>query len=146
MSVSSSSRARAAASAADLAAKAVARSDPTQPRATPRSVSLQIGIVGTQRQAVLGARGEHAVGLDHTLGGEVVDQHAEIGLGAVGDEIGRAPAGRQGGVDAGEQALGRRLLVAGGAVDLAGEEQAAQGTQLQVGSSSRGSMWSYSMA
>ena len=93
VSVSSSSRARAAASAAALAAKARARSGPTQPSGHAARRQPQVGIVGAQRQAVLGARGEHPVGLDHALRGQVVDQHAEIGLGAVGHEVG--PRGRR---------------------------------------------------
>jgi hypothetical protein len=39
-----------------------------------------VGIVFAQRQAVFRAAGEHAVGLGHALGGEVVDQHAKIGF------------------------------------------------------------------
>ena len=42
-----------------------------------------IGIVGAQRQTILGARGEHAIGLGDAAGHEVVDHHAEIAVGAV---------------------------------------------------------------
>ena len=40
------------------------------------------GVVAAQLQAVLGARGEHAVRLGDLLGDQVVDQHAEVGLAA----------------------------------------------------------------
>ena len=41
-----------------------------------------VGIVGAKRKAVLGAAGEHAIGLGHAAGDEVVDHHAEIAVGA----------------------------------------------------------------
>src|SRR5690606_33814669 len=73
-------------------------------------------------QAVFGARGEHAIRLGRAVGDQVVDQHAQVGLVAPRrPRFQRAHGAR--GVDAGEQALGRGLLVTGGAVDLAGEEQ-----------------------
>src|SRR3546814_7430967 len=36
------------------------------------------GIVSAKPQAELGARREHAIGLGHTLGRQIVDHHAEI--------------------------------------------------------------------
>jgi len=75
-------------------------------------------------QAELGAAGEHAVGLGHALGDEVVDQYAEVGL-VARRQPGRLAPALQGGVEAGEQPLGRGLFVASGAVDLPSEEQAA---------------------
>ena len=92
----------------------------------------QVGIVLAQLQPVFGAAGEHAVGLGHAAGDQVVDQHAEVGLVAP-----RAPAGlaarQERGVDAGQQPLRRGLFVAGGAVDLPGEEQAGDRLGLQRG-------------
>ena len=80
-----------------------------------------------ERQAILGAAGEHPIGLVDAAGDEIVDQDADVGPRAVEDQ-GRIALDRQGGVDAGDQPLGGRLLVAGRAVDLTGEEQA--GTRL----------------
>ena len=40
----------------------------------------QVGVVLAQLQPELGPAGEHAVGLGHALGDQVVDQHAEVGL------------------------------------------------------------------
>ena len=41
-----------------------------------------VGVVGAQAQPVLGARGEHAVGLGDAARHQVVDHHADIGVGA----------------------------------------------------------------
>ena len=53
-----------------------------------------VGVVGAQRQAIFGARGEHAIGLADALGDEIVDHHAEIGFGAVEDAP-APPAGQR---------------------------------------------------
>jgi hypothetical protein len=83
-------------------------------------------------QTELGTAGEHAVGLGHALGGQVVDQHAQVGdvsawrpraAHVVGQAFSLAALKRC--VDTGEQALRRRLFVPCGAVDLSGKEQAA---------------------
>ena len=81
-----------------------------------------IGVVGAQDQPVLGARGEHPVGLAGAAGDEIVDQYADIGVGAVEHERLR-PRRRERRVEPGDQPLRRRLLVAGRAVDLAGEDR-----------------------
>ena len=75
---------------------------------------------------MLGAAGEHAVGLGGGLGDQVVDQDADVGLIAAEDEVGSAACDVLGGVDAGDEALAGGFFVAAGAVDLAGEEQAAR--------------------
>src|SRR5690606_35326631 len=85
-----------------------------------------------QLQAVLGARGEHAVRLDGAVAGQVVDEDADVGLVAPRRPR-RLAAGGAGGVEAGDQALRRRLLVARGAIDLAGEVQAGDRLRLQGG-------------
>ncbi len=84
----------------------------------------QIRVVLAQLQPVLGARREHPIGLGHAARDEIVDEHAEIRLVAP-----RRPAflaarvTRR--VDAGEQPLRRGFLVSRRAVDLPGEEEAA---------------------
>src|SRR5690606_12956129 len=84
----------------------------------------QVGVVLAQDQPVFGTRGKHAVRLLGTQGNQVVNQYADIGLVAA-----RAPGvsalGAQRGVGPGQQALGAGFFITGGAVDLAGEEQAA---------------------
>ena len=42
-----------------------------------------IGIIRPQRQPVLGARGEHAIGLGDAARHQIVDHDAEIAFGAV---------------------------------------------------------------
>ena len=81
-----------------------------------------IGIVRSQAEPILGAAGEHAIGLGHAVGGEIVDHHADIGLGAIDDELGQRQRGC-GSVSAGHKALCSCFLITGGAVDLAREEQ-----------------------
>ncbi len=90
----------------------------------------QVRVVLPEQEPVLGAGGEHAIGLARPQGDEVVDQHAEVGLVAARTPgcFATHPAGR---VDAGQQALGGRLLVTGGAVDLPGEEQPLDRPRLQ---------------
>src|SRR3546814_17290133 len=61
-------------------------------------------IIGTQAQPIFGAAGEHAIGLGDPAGHEIVDQHADVGLGAVDHESGGLPlaawsTGSQGRVD-----------------------------------------------
>ena len=81
-----------------------------------------IGIVGPKAKAILGATGKHAIWLCYAVRGEIVDHHADIGLGAIDDELGQRQRGC-GSVSAGHKALCSGLLITGGAVDLAGEEQ-----------------------
>jgi hypothetical protein len=83
-----------------------------------------VGVVDAQVQAELGARGEHAVRLVGALGDEVVDEDAGVAFGAVHGE-GRLAFEPERGVDAGHDSLAGRLFVAAGAVDLAGEVEAA---------------------
>ena len=75
-----------------LAAKARARSPPTAPSAQPDRGQPLVGIVGPQGQPVFGARGEHPVGLAGAAGHQIVDQHADIGVGAVERRAAAAPA------------------------------------------------------
>ena len=48
----------------------------------PRRRQALVGVVGAQAQPVLGARGEHAVGLGDAARHQVVDHHADVALGA----------------------------------------------------------------
>jgi len=81
----------------------------------------EVGVAAAKQHPVLGARGEHPVRLVHALRDQIVREHAEIGLvPAEGQRL--LPSGRQRGVGAGQKPLGRGLLIAGGAVELAGEE------------------------
>ena len=84
-------------SAASLAANARARSAPDDAECLARRRQTPVGVVGPQRQPIFGARGEHAIGLADALRGQVVDQHADIGVGAVerpAARAGRPPARR----------------------------------------------------
>src|SRR6185437_6996601 len=74
--------------------------------------------------------GEHPIRLASTARDEVVDQHSQIGLAAL-RQPGLALADCQGRVDAGDEALRRRFLVARRAVDLAGKEQPPETSGLQ---------------
>src|SRR6185437_3987051 len=75
-------------------------------------------------------RGEHPVWLGDAAGDEVVDHHAEIAIGAIEHDW-RGTAGRKRGVEPSHKALGGSSLIAGGAVDLAGQEEALQTTGLE---------------
>src|SRR5690606_16449194 len=90
----------------------------------------QVGVVLAQAQAILGSAGEHPVGFRNAARDQVIDEHTEIGLVAARTPW-LAAGDLQGGIDAGQQALRSGLLVTGGAVDLAGEEQTADGARLE---------------
>ena len=119
-----SRRARAVPRSALCSSNCVLRLSPTRPTSIPSGGQALAGIVGAQMQAELGPRGEHAIGFADAARHQIVDHHPEIGLGPRHAQ-GRSSERRQGRVGAGQQALRRRFLVAGGAVDLPGEEQAA---------------------
>ena len=92
----------------------------------------QVGIVFTQQQTMLGARSEHAVGLGSAQSNQIIDQNTEIRLIAPRTP-GRLTLNSQGRIQTGEQPLGGRLFIAGGAVDLAGEVQTFDRARLQRG-------------
>src|SRR6185312_17040189 len=89
-----------------------------------------VGVVLAKEQAMLGARGHHAVRLVGALRRQVVDEHAGVRLIARQYEL-VAPELRQRRVGAGEEPLRRRLFVAGGAVDLPGEIEPAHALGLE---------------
>ena len=89
-----------------------------------------VGVVDPQAEPVLGARGEHPIGLADAARDEVVDEHADVGFGAVeGDAVG--PGGEARRIEPGDKPLRRRFLVAGRAVDLAGQEEARKALRLE---------------
>ena len=83
----------------------------------------EIGVIFAQHQSILGTTREHAIRLADTACREIVDEHADIRFMTL-----RMPLifllclPRR--IQAGEQSLRRRLLVAGRAIDLAGKVQA----------------------
>ena len=83
----------------------------------------QIGVVFTQHQAVFRTRGKHAVRFFGTESTQIVHQDAKVGLRAA-----RRPplflGGETSGVQACQQALSGGFFITGGAVNLAGKEQA----------------------
>ena len=89
-----------------------------------------VGVVDPQAEPVLRARGEHPIGFADAARDEVVDEHADIGFGAVeGDAVGAGGEARR--IQPGDKPLRRRFLVAGRAVDLAGEEEARKALRLE---------------
>ena len=109
-----------------------------KPRLNPEGGQPLISIVRPQRQTIFSARGEHPIGFRDPASDEVIDHHADIALRAVNRKnalarrniIGRAPrTGRARAprcISARDQALGAGLFIAGGAVDLPGEEKPAE--------------------
>ena len=80
----------------------------------------RVGVVLTQKDAILGAGGEHAVRLVYALCDQIIDENAYISLVAVQD-YGRVSSALAGRVDACHQSLSRCFLVARGAVYLSRE-------------------------
>src|SRR5271156_4896719 len=104
------------------------RPRPLRANAAERDTSVGqalVSIVRPQRQPIFGTRCEHAIGLGDAPSDEVVDHHADIAFGAVEHDR-RATMGARSGIKAGDETLRGSLLIAGGAVDLTGEEQPRQ--------------------
>ena len=91
----------------------------------------EVGVVVPEQEPVLGAAGEHPVGLVDPPGHEVVDQDADVGLRAVDDERVGSPGPSRAALIPAIEPLRGGLLVAGRAVDLAGEEEAGDGLGLE---------------
>ncbi|MNS62987.1 hypothetical protein D3C72_960700 [compost metagenome] len=85
-----------------------------------------VGVVLPQQEPVLGAARQHAVGVADVLGDQVIDHRADVAV-LARQHDGREPECPARGVDAGDDALGRGLLVARGAVDLPSGEEAGRG-------------------
>src|SRR3954468_18635510 len=90
----------------------------------------RVGVVLAQHQTIFGTARKHPVGLGYAAGDKVIDQHAKIGLVPAWPPAGVSP-GKKRSVDAREQPLGCRFLIACRAIDLSGEEQARYGLRFQ---------------
>ena len=122
----SASAARSAAPSAsffDFAAKASARAPSDAADGDAERRQTLIGIVGAERQPVFGAAREHAVGLGDAAGHEIVDHHAEIAVGAADMKRASPPPATSAAFTPATSPCARGFLVAGRAVDLAGEEE-----------------------
>ena len=86
---------------------------------------------------MLGARGEHAIRLEASLGDQVVDEDADVRLVAPQLERRLASARAMRRVDPGDESLRRGLFVAGRAVDLPGEKQSARPASSRAAASAR---------
>ena len=84
-----------------------------------------ISVIVAEEEAMLGAGGEHAVGVFDTFSHEVVDHNADEAVVAGEDDFGLI--GRKAGsVDSGDDALPGGFFVAGCSVDLPGEEESGE--------------------
>ena len=110
--------------ACDAAENFSQRASSTRPTRPASGVRRRSALSGRRHQAVLGPAGEHAVRLVDAPGHQVVDHHADVRLVAAAAPAARCPRSATRGVDAGDQALRGGLLVAGGAVDLPGQDTA----------------------
>ena len=81
-----------------------------------------VGIILAQQDAVLGARGKHAVRFIHATGHQVINQHTDVSL--VTAQGKRFTTGHiLVGIDAGNESLPCRFLITCRAIDLPGKEQ-----------------------
>ena len=81
-----------------------------------------IRIVLAQPQTKFGTGGEHPIGLPGAVIDQIIDQHTEIGF-IPTRTPGLLPCDLTRRIESGKQTLGCRFFIAGGAIDLAGEEQ-----------------------
>ena len=103
---------------------------------SPNSLCLggqpEIRVVLAKQKPVFCSAGEHPVRFLGTAGDQVVDQDADIGFGSAKRE-GRLPQDLEAGVGSGHKSLGCRFFITGGAIDLAGKEEAAHPMGLEGG-------------
>ena len=85
-----------------------------------------------QHQAVFRPGGHHPVGVGAALGDQVVNEGADIGGGPIQQKR-RFSLHPPGGVDTGDQTLGRCFLIAGGAIELPGPKEARPFLAFQCG-------------
>src|SRR5262245_47978986 len=81
---------------------------------------------------MLGTRREHSVRLQASSSNQVVHKDSDVRLIAAESQR-RLASNRLDSVDTGDQPLRRRLLITGGAVNLAGKEESANALCLQGG-------------
>ena len=96
-----------------------------------------VGVVLPQHQPVFAAGSHDAVGLVGTLRHQIVDQGADVAL-RPGKDKGAFPFQLPGSVDTRHKALDRRLLIAGGAVELPCAVQSGHLLGLQGGQQGQG--------
>src|SRR5690348_1213388 len=97
---------------------------------TAEGGQAQIGVVFSEQEPVLGAAGEHAIGLTRASRNEIIDEHPDVGLAPLG-QPGVAASQCEGGIDPGYQSLGGGFLVTCRAIDLPREKQSLNVTCLQ---------------
>ena len=91
-----------------------------------------VGVVLPVQESVFRAAGHDAVGLLGALGHQVVNEGADV-AGVPGENQRGLPLDFKGCIDARHQPLNRRLLIAGGAVELARAVQAGDQLAFQGG-------------
>ncbi len=101
-----------------------------EPALAPLWRQAQVRVLCPKQEPMLCSGGEDAIWLQTALGGEVINQNSDIGITTSEDEI-RLAAEAASGVDPGNQSLGRRLFVAGGAVNLAGKVKTTHAMRLE---------------
>lgn len=116
-----------------------------QSQAQTNGAQARISIVLAVEQAILRPGGHHPVGLLGSLGDQVINENANIAIGALENER-LPPLHLKCRIGAGYEALHRRLLIARRAVELSRAVEAGNFLLSNVGNSSVGSMQSYSMA
>ena len=101
---------------------------------TPARREPEIGVVDPKQQPMLGPRREHPIGLETSLGDQIVDENADVRLVAPELESARprASASAECGVDPCDQTLRRGFLVPRRAVDLSGQEQPGDALGLET--------------
>ena len=103
-----------------------------QTDAPPDRAQTLVGVVLPVQQAVFAARGHHAVGFVGALGDQIVDQCADVAVAAAQHQR-LLSAELQRRVHPRDEALYRRLLIAGGAVELPGPVEPGNLFALQRG-------------
>src|SRR5262249_51159032 len=96
---------------------------PPEAQGKPDRRQALVGGVRAPPPAILGPRGKNTVGLAPPAPKEVVDHHAHVAVGTRDDEFLAPPRSPERRVDPRRKAQGAGFLVAGGAVDLTGQEE-----------------------
>src|SRR5258705_11040148 len=91
-----------------------------------------VGVIDSQVEAEFCPRRKHTVGLVGAFADEVVDENARVAFRA-SDDHRIHPAEAAGSVDAGDNSLAARFLIARGTVDLSGEEKPSDRLHFELG-------------